>query len=263
MAEVIWIKLYTSFFDNKKVRVLRKWPDGDRMVLFYIFLLTRAGQCNDGGRVYFSETKAYNKFSLALEFGCTAQFVEETLHTLSLIEMVEYNDDDLRILDWEKHQNAEGLERIREANRERSRRYREKKRTEQAIPVGSVPALPAAAEEAAGGEDTDQPEVLIQTPSLPEGSAAVLELPLNDGTVFQVVQEEIDRWQETFPAVDVLQELREMRLWCDANPTKRKTARGIRKFIIHWLSKAQDDAGGMKSSSTVPLPERKFVPTEL
>ena len=263
MAEVIWIKLYTSFFDNKKVRMIRMQPEGDRIVLFYIYLLTVAGRCNDGGKVYFSEKRPYNNFILATEFGCTEQFVCRALRYLEMLEMIEIDGREIRILDWEKHQNAEGLERIREANRERSRRYREKKRIEKAIPVGSVPALPAAAEETAGREDMDQPEVLIQTPSLPEGSAAVLELPLNDGTVFQVVQEEIDKWQETFPAVDVLQELREMRLWCDANPTKRKTARGIRKFIINWLSKAQDEAGGVKSSSTVPLPERKFVPTEL
>lgn len=73
--------------------------------------------------------------------------------------------------------------------------------------------------------------------------SAVITLPLNDGTEDVIVQPDIDEWQALYPAVDVLQELRNMRGWFLGNPTKHKTRRGIGRFIHSWLSKAQDKAG--------------------
>jgi len=52
-------------------------------------------------------------------------------------------------------------------------------------------------------------------------------------------------WKDAFPAVDVEQELRKMREWLLANPTKKKS--NYRKFITNWLSREQDK-GGTKSS---------------
>ena len=40
--------------------------------------------------------------------------------------------------------------------------------------------------------------------------------------------------------VDIMQELRNMKGWCNSNPTKRKTKRGILRFINGWLSREQD-----------------------
>ena len=34
-----------------------------------------------------------------------------------------------------------------------------------------------------------------------------------------------------------------MRGWCLANPSKRKTQRGVKKFINNWLSRQQDRGG--------------------
>lgn len=73
-------------------------------------------------------------------------------------------------------------------------------------------------------------------------AAAVLLMPLVDGTEYGVSQKEIDEWQEAYPAVDVLQQLREMRAWCNANPKNRKTSSGVRRFITGWLSKEQNRA---------------------
>lgn len=56
-------------------------------------------------------------------------------------------------------------------------------------------------------------------------------------------------WQKDFPGVDVPQQLRSMRSWLEANPTRRKTERGMRRFVVSWLSKAQDRGGssGLRS----------------
>ena len=72
---------------------------------------------------------------------------------------------------------------------------------------------------------------------------AVIALPLNDGTEYGVEQSSVDKWTSLYPAVDVMQELRKMAGWLDANRTKRKTRRGIEKFINSWLAREQDRGG--------------------
>ena len=72
---------------------------------------------------------------------------------------------------------------------------------------------------------------------------AVIKIPLNDGTFYGVVQEEIDKYTDLYPAVDVVQELRAMVGWSDANAKNRKTRSGIKRFINSWLSRAQNQGG--------------------
>lgn len=75
-------------------------------------------------------------------------------------------------------------------------------------------------------------------------------LPLNDKSFYDVPQDKIALWRATYPAVDVEQELRRMVAWLDSNPTKRKTRRGIERFINSWLARTQD-SGGSKGQKEV------------
>lgn len=69
---------------------------------------------------------------------------------------------------------------------------------------------------------------------------AVITLTLNDKSEYLIYQKDIDEWKELYPSVDVIQQLRNMKGWCNSNPSKRKTRRGIKRFINSWLSKEQD-----------------------
>jgi len=69
---------------------------------------------------------------------------------------------------------------------------------------------------------------------------AIVSLPLNDKTEFDATQRHVDEWATAYPAVNVVQKLREMRAWCLSNPTNRKTRRGIEAFVNRWLAKEQD-----------------------
>ncbi len=44
---------------------------------------------------------------------------------------------------------------------------------------------------------------------------------------------------DAYPEVDVLSELGKMRAWLLSNDQKRKTKRGMKRFINSWLSRAQ------------------------
>lgn len=75
------------------------------------------------------------------------------------------------------------------------------------------------------------------------GSPTAIELILNDKSLFPVTKAQADEWSELYPAVDVMQALRKMKGWLDANPKKRKTKRGILHFIVNWLATDQDKGG--------------------
>ncbi len=70
-----------------------------------------------------------------------------------------------------------------------------------------------------------------------------ISLILNDNSEYPVYQDQADKWAALYPAVDVGQELRKMAGWCEANPKRRKTKRGVLNFINSWLSREQDRGG--------------------
>lgn len=128
MAEVKWIKLSTTLFDNRKIKHLRKLPDGDNIVLIWVMLLTLAGKCNDGGRVYLTERIPYDSKMLADELDVEENTVKLALEALQRFDMIFFDGDFLVISGWEEHQNIEGMDKIREGNRIRKQRQREKER---------------------------------------------------------------------------------------------------------------------------------------
>lgn len=102
-----------------------------------------------------------------------------------------------------------------------------------------------------------QSESRIQNPeSNPNDSAEpqadstppLISLPLNDGQEYPVLQGQVSEWGSLYPAVDVLQQLREMRGWLLSNKEKRKTKRGVQAFITRWLGREQDKGGVCKSA---------------
>ena len=66
---------------------------------------------------------------------------------------------------------------------------------------------------------------------------------LNDGSDFPIYPSDVKRWEELYPAVDIITQLRKMAGWCDANPKRRKTKSGIKRFINSWLAEEQDKGG--------------------
>lgn len=80
-----------------------------------------------------------------------------------------------------------------------------------------------------------------------ENAQAVIRLPTLQGE-HAVTDADLAEYASLFPALDVLQELRSMRAWLLANPSNRKTARGIKRFIANWLTRSQDRATPARSN---------------
>lgn len=130
MADVKWIKITTDMFDNRKIKHLRRLPDGDSIVLIWVMLLTLAGRCNSGGMIFLTENIPYTPKMLADELDFEESTVQLALNALEQLGMIQTNDDGfLAVTGWEKHQNIEGMEKIRESKRLAQARWRAKQAT--------------------------------------------------------------------------------------------------------------------------------------
>lgn len=97
-----------------------------------------------------------------------------------------------------------------------------------------------------------------QDASVPQPQPAY-SLPLNNNTLYDITPDQLAQWQSLYPNVDVLQQLRSMHGWLDANKQRRKTIKGIERFIVGWLSKEQDRGASPTYSS--PLCTSPASPT--
>ncbi|PFD35088.1 replication protein [Bacillus cereus] len=129
MAEVKWIKLSTSMFEDEKIRLIESMPEADTLLIIWIRLLAQAGKTNASGYIFLSENIPYSDEMLATIFNRPLATVRLALQTFQQFGMIEVTDDQyICISNWDKHQNVDGLEKIREQNRLRKQKQREKEK---------------------------------------------------------------------------------------------------------------------------------------
>ncbi|HEY1772465.1 MAG TPA: hypothetical protein VGH91_04655 [Gammaproteobacteria bacterium] len=154
------------------------------------------------------------------------------------------------LVNYEYYANLRTREEIRAGNRERKRRQREKGRHGESHDVTDVTSGHTKSlhidREVEG--DRERKDISSTEPALPP-LVPVICIPLNTGPEYPIYQGLLDEWNALYPALDVLQELRKMRAWVDANPSKRKTKSGIKRFCVNWLNRSQDRGG---SGGSVP-----------
>ncbi|OLP66044.1 hypothetical protein BACPU_11310 [Bacillus pumilus] len=127
MGEVKWVKLSTQMFDDEKIKLIEQMPESDTLLIIWVKLLAQAGKTNASGFIYLSENVPYTEEMLAHIFGRPLGIVRMALDTFRKFGMIEINDQNyISICNWEKHQNLDALEKIREQNRLRKQKQRKK-----------------------------------------------------------------------------------------------------------------------------------------
>ena len=86
----------------------------------------------------------------------------------------------------------------------------------------------------------------VEVEPVPSGYKIIL----LDKSFYEIPLEKLNFWKESYPAVDVEQEIRNMEAWADANPTRRKTRNGVVRFITNWLKREQDKGGSYQRGSS-------------
>ena len=124
MAGISWIKLSVNIFDDEKIKLIRSMPEGDSIILIWIQLLCLAGKTNDNGAVYMGQNMYYTDEMLSTICDQPLNTIRLALETFRRFGMIEHREDGLiTIENWGKHQNIEGLEKIKIDNAERQRLY--------------------------------------------------------------------------------------------------------------------------------------------
>lgn len=128
VADVKWIKLTTDMFDNRKIKHLRKLPEGNNVVLIWVMLLTMAGRCNSNGMIFLTENIPYTPKMLADELDFEENTVQLALQSLKQFNMIVTDGDYFTIAGWEEYQNTDRLSQIREYNRIAQQKSRAKRK---------------------------------------------------------------------------------------------------------------------------------------
>ncbi|NLS97427.1 MAG: hypothetical protein GXX96_35250 [Planctomycetaceae bacterium] len=107
---------------------------------------------------------------------------------------------------------------------------REEERREE---VSKTPSESFCSEPSPNGSKLKAEPVVLEFPTVGTGAKT-----------WHLTQSKVDEYSEAFPGLDIVAECRKARQWCKDNPEKRKTPKGMPRFLNTWLSKAQDERGG-------------------
>lgn len=246
MADVKWIKITTDIFEDEKILLIESLPDAYAIIVVWFKLLCLAGKQNNSGVFMMSNQIAYTDKMLATIFRMKETTVQLALKTFQEFGMVEVVESVITIPNWSKHQSLDQLENRKEYMREYMANYREKqkqiacKTNSKVNSKANVNFLEEDIDKNKNRLREDKNNILAQSDLENRSLPAIITLTLNDKSEYPIYQSDIDEWKELYQSVDVLQELRKMKGWLDANPKKRKTKNGIKRFINSWLSREQD-----------------------
>lgn len=132
---VQWIKLKLDIFNDEKMKIIQAMPQGDTLLVIWLNLLVIAGKCNAEGLLLITDTLEYTPEMLASVMGRDLMIVNMALSTFERLGMIDYTDEGaICISNFAKHQNIEGLEKIKEKKEQnRIRKQRQREREKNAI----------------------------------------------------------------------------------------------------------------------------------
>ncbi len=230
MGGMPWFRMYAEMIEDPKVGTL-----DDACFRTWVELLCVA--CENGG----NGDTGMSVEQLAWKL---RRNVTETLHELfhrSLIS--EKNGENgaktIFINKWEKRQFGS------DSSTDRVRKYRLKQQKPNCNVTETLPKRFCNAIDT--DRDTDKhiestsvdscAELSPKAPALPP----VISIPLSKkGQEFHVTQALLDQYADSYPGVDVMLALKDIRQWNLDNPGKRKTKTGVKGHITRWLSRAQN-----------------------
>ena len=128
MSEIKWIKITTDIFDDEKICLIDALPDHDAILVIWFKILALAGKHNRNGLLMMSDKVHYTDEMLATIFRRPLNTVRMALGVFEQFGMVEIIDGIIALPNWEKHQNIDGMEKIKKQTRNRVARYREKQK---------------------------------------------------------------------------------------------------------------------------------------
>ena len=248
-----YLKLKDNFFESDELVLLENQQDG--YIYSNILLKLYLRSLKNNGKLMFKDRIPYNVRILSSVVRQPEAVVEKALYLFKELGLIEILDNGaIYMLDIQNFIGKSSTEA------DRIRKYRNKIDEDKKLLDNDVVQMydkstPEKEIEIEKEIDINnniynaQSDKITHEPTPIEPS--IITITLNDKSEYPIYQSMIDEWNELYPNVDVLQELRKMKGWSNANPAKRKTKKGIQRFINAWLSREQDKPSYNKKTAPV------------
>ncbi len=248
-----YLKLKEGFFDTEDMKLLQAMKDGymysDILLKLYLRSLRQEG------RLMYRDIIPYTPDMIATITNHQVGTVEKAIRTLEQMGFIEILDNgaiymtDIQNFIGQSSSEADRKRRYRSViNAEKSRLLTDNSETFVGTDNGQMqgqmsdnrpPEIRDKSIESrdkknintfalSSGEQTSEPEADVEA------------LILNDGSEWRPTEALFAEYVRLYPNVDVKQQFNVMRSWCLSNPKKRKTKRGITRFVNSWLTREQD-----------------------
>jgi predicted phage replisome organizer len=125
MADIKWIKLDTGIFEDEKIKIILKMPDGKSLLVIWLKLLCLAGRINNSGVLMVNKTIPYTTEMLSAVFDEPENMMRLALDTSEKLDMVEQFNGTLLLPNWEKHQAEDRLKEIQAQTARRVAKHRD------------------------------------------------------------------------------------------------------------------------------------------
>lgn len=124
-----WIKVMCNILDHRKIKMIRKSPEGNTLVLLWLLLLVESGKCNRGGYLMIANNIPYSEETISMITDIPLSTVRLGLSIFKELGMIDQRDNNtIYISNWTRYQSEDKLEARRRTDRLRQQRYRRKKR---------------------------------------------------------------------------------------------------------------------------------------
>ena len=164
--------------------------------------------------------------------------VETLLKSLRLKGLV----DGDRMHDWDEMQYHS------DSSTERVKQHRERAKAHHRNVSSNVSVTPQTRVDKTRVETETETETASCAAPSPAAKVAAL-IPACSNQQFVVTESKQAEYQTAYPGVDVGLELKAIRQWCLDNPARRKTLRGVPRFLNSWLSNEQNSGRRSKKSA--------------
>jgi predicted phage replisome organizer len=119
-----WVKIRCDILDHRKIKLLRKRPGGNDLVLIWMLLIAETGKCNRGGYLLVTDDHPYTPETLSLVLGYSLAKVKTALSAYAELGMIEYREGVIYLKNWPKYQSEDKLAAKREKDRIRQQNHR-------------------------------------------------------------------------------------------------------------------------------------------
>ena len=236
-----WLRLKRGWFEeNIWIRKLRTIAGGDTYTIIYLKLQLLS--LEEEGKIILEGVEDDFRHELALRIGEETENVCVTIDFLiraGLVEVINDMEVFLPEVPASIGKETDSAKRVREHRKKQQALHCNTIETK-----GNTPEIKSNTEIEIEKEyrDIKDKKIFAQSSDkqISEPEADVAGIPLNDGTEWKPTEALFAEYVRLYPNVEVKQQFNEMRAWCISNPSKRKTRRGVTKFVNSWLSREQD-----------------------